>query len=196
MILLVEFACKGGDCVIYDYIDMPSKVGVAASAAKWLGVPGNVEILRSFCEKYNIFNEIIAIGRPQEEKDLLRLLQLIGVGAIVPLFNKGRKEIRMGIRQGWSFPEWVYNTESWHNLNLHVEQILEARGAMKAQHARPLILNAALDRFNQWEYFAIPPRPPHVNAERDRALIRELRSRTGQFRTDWRRKLWKNTRKH
>lgn len=182
--------------MIYDYIDMPSKVGVAAVAAKWLGVAGNVETMRNFCQQYNIFNEIIVVSRQQGEKDLWQLLQLIGAGAIVPLFNKETKSINMGVRQNWQFPRWVFNTVAWSNLNLHVEQILEARDSMKAHFARPLILSAALDRFNQQQFLVPAPKAPHVDADKDRALIRELRSSTGKFQKEWRKRLWKNTSAH
>lgn len=184
---------KGGIRVIYDSIDMLSKIGITHVCKRWVSrispETGNMEnrdILKGVCQKYNIFGTIIPMNA--EDGDLWRLLMLIGAGAITPILTTDCNYV-LGLRDKWEIPGWVYNQASWKNLSLHVEQMLEAHDSAEVLNARKLIMRRSAEMFNDQRIVASPPREPNTDWHKELEKMESLKTQGGLLHREWRSRL-------
>jgi hypothetical protein len=167
--------------MIYDYIDLNSKRGLVAAAMAWLKDPNNAKAVKQVCKEHNVFGRRIPTER--EDSDLIRMLFMVGAGAIVPIISK--EQSGFALRLHWAIPFWVLNRKAWQNLSLHVEQMIEAHEIAVGTHLPSFVLEAALDRFHVEHLVNAFPRPPNTDMEKDLALQEELRYDTGEFKRQW-----------
>lgn len=186
--------------MIYDCIDIVSKVGIVHMSKKWLSVEvdgvANVDVLKSICQQYNVFDMPIP-DRP-EDADLYRLLLMIGIGVLSPLLIKtgSGSQTQIGMRLGYEIPEWVFNQSSWRLLCLHAEQMLDAHAEAEALPIRKLVLDGAMDRFRVEHYVRTPPREPNMSMEYELGLIESLRGHEGELKRQWRNAVQQITSRH
>ena len=103
--------------MIYDYIDIVSKVGIVHIVRRWLSLEANSQALKTLCSKYNIFGT--KIPDDKEDADVWRCLMMMGAGIIMPIMIKdkaGKVGYNIGLRNGWEVPLWIYNQKSWFKL--------------------------------------------------------------------------------
>lgn len=172
--------------MIYDAIDIISKVGITHVCKNWLSQPANAQELKSLAKKYNIFGGIIPMAT--EDADLWRLLMFVGAGAIVPIQTTGGNYV-LGLRDNWEIPQWVYNQGFWKNLSLHVEQMMEIHGSTEILNVRKLILRRAAEMFHDQRIVASPPSPPSNDVEEEYEKIQRLKGETGRLMREWRTRL-------
>ena len=172
--------------MIYDAIDIISKVGITHVCKNWLSRPENRVILKRLAQKYNIFGGIIPMMA--EDSDLWRLLMFIGAGAIVPIKTTEGNYV-LGLRDKWEMPQWIYNQASWKNMALHVEQMMEIHDSMEIVNTRKLILKRAAEMFHDQRIVASPPRPPSNDVELEYEKIQRLKGETGRLMREWRTRL-------
>lgn len=172
--------------MIYDAIDMLSKIGIVHVCKNWLSRIENRPILKQVCQKYNIFGTIIPIG--EEDSDLWRLLMLMGAGAITPILTTKGNYV-LGLRDEWEIPGWVYNQDCWRKLSFHVEQMLDAHGSAEVLNARKLIMRRSAEMFNDQRIVASPPREPNMDMEKELEKINRLKRQPGILHREWRARL-------
>jgi len=180
---------EGGGEMIYDAIDMISKVGIVHVCKVWVSHPLNRETLKKVCQKYNIFGTVIPLQA--EDADLWRLLMLMGAGAITPILTSDGNYV-LGLRDKWVIPRWVYNQDCWNNLSLHVEQMLEVHGSIEVLNVRKLIMRRSAEMFNDQRIVASPPKEPNTDPYKELEKIENLKRAGGSLRREWRDRLrWK-----
>lgn len=172
--------------MIYDAIDMLTKIGIVHVCKNWTARTANREFLKKLCQKYNIFGTVIPMGA--EDSDLWRLLMLMGAGAITPILTTDGNYV-LGLRDKWEIPGWVYNQACWKNLSLHVEQMLEAHGSAEVLNVRKLIIRRSAEMFNDQRIVASVPREPNTDWETELAKIRSLETQAGKLNREWRARL-------
>lgn len=172
--------------MIYDAIDIISKVGITHVCKNWLSRPENRVILKGLAQKYNIFGLIIPIDAV--DWDLWMLLMFVGAGAIVPIKTTEGNYV-LGLRDGWEIPRWIYNQACWKNLSLHVEQMMEIHDSVEIVNTRKLILRRAAEMFHDQRVVASPPRAPSNDVEEEYAKIQRLKGETGRLMREWRTRL-------
>jgi len=179
--------------MIYDAIDMLSKIGIVHVCKNWVSrVDPETErmenriILKKVCQQYNIFGTIIPMS--SEDNDLWRLLMLMGAGAITPILTTKGNYV-LGLRNGWEIPGWVYNQASWNNLSLHVEQMLEAYDSAEVLNVRKLIIRRSAEMFNDQRIVASPPEEPNTDPYIEQLKLERLKPQGGLLHREWRDRL-------